>query len=226
MQRRQARSPWEEAYRTQGRLWRGVRLDDLTHRVMAARPALRNAAWLDAGCGDGKGLVPLSAALAPEAPAPIGADAARWALVRTREAFHAAGRRRPPFVRADARSWPFADAVFGALRAVYLFGHLPGSDRGRAFDEAFRVLAPAGVLLVSEFGAGDFRAGTGTETEPGTFRRGVGIETHYFSSPELSQLAAAAGFVVEHAEPVRYAVGYGGVERPRERIDLVARRPA
>ena len=39
-----------------------------------------------------------------------------------------------------------------------------------------------------EFDAEDMRAGQGDEVEPGTFQRGQGILTHYFTEREVEQL--------------------------------------
>lgn len=212
--------PWEESYRRQGRLYGGVRLDKLSAAWLDADPQRARLRWLDAGCGDGKGTVPLAARVHDV----VAADDAIWALRRTREAFTAASASAPPLARADARAWPFRDGAFGAVRAFHLIGHVRADDRARALAEIHRLLAPGGTLLWTEFGTGDFRCGKGEEVEPLTFRRGFGIETHYFTADEMTRLAEAAGFVVSAPQPETFTVRYGGVDRPRERWHVVAVR--
>lgn len=51
-------------------------------------------------------------------------------------------------VCASATDLPFADASFDAVTASLFFHELPPDVRARAFDEAFRVLAPGGTLAV------------------------------------------------------------------------------
>lgn len=216
---RAAPHPWEEAYRRQGRLWRGVRLDEGSARLLEDHPRLMGERWLDAGCGDGKGLVPL---LDQAGGQVVGADHAVWGLRLVRSADAAAGRR---VVRADAAAWPFPDGCFAAVRAVHLVGHFVKGSRGVVVEELARVMRRGGFLLLVEFGTGDFRCGHGDEVEPASYRRGVGIVTHYFEAGEVEGLAREAGLEVVSSEAERFEVSYGGVLRRRERFRVVARRP-
>lgn len=216
---RQAPRPWEEAYRRQGRLWRGSRLDGWTAAFLERHPDAAAGRWFDAGCGDGKGLAPLARDVTPRHL--FGGDRSHWGLRLAREQ---ADSVRGHLVRSDARAWPFPDSTFDVVRAVHLIGHLPAAARQAAVLETGRILRPEGVLLVSEFGTGDFRRGQGEEVEPSSYRRGHGIVTHYFDRDELVALVTAAGLVVESCEAERFVVRYGGVERPRERWGVVARK--
>lgn len=221
------RRAWEREYRERGRLWRGVRLDAATAELLTAQPALRQARWLEAGCGDGKGLVPLAAALAPEAPPVVGLDASRWALRRSAQSARERLPGVPPrvaLVRGDVGSPPFPAAYFGAVRAVHVLGHLRAPDRAHAAAALAGLVAPEGWLVASEFGSEDFRAGSGERVEAGTVRRGVGVETHYFEAGELARLVTAAGIAVVAARPERFHVTYGGKRLLRHRWDVVARR--
>ena len=92
------------------------------------------------------------------------------------------------FALADARSLPFADASFDAVVAFHVIGHLAAEGRARCAQEAARVMRTGGTLYFSGFSGEDFRAGTGCETEPGTFERRNGIATHYFSEEEVLAL--------------------------------------
>lgn len=190
----------------------------MTAGVLAAHPGLQHGAWFDAGCGDGKGLAPLAGRLEGTL---TGADRSVWGLRLAREQ---AEPVRDRLLRADARAWPIADGAFDVVRAVHLLGHLCEEDRGVAVREAARLLRPGGWLLVAEFGTGDFRCGTGTVVEENSFRRGHGIVTHYFTRDELHSLVEGAGLGATSCEAERFTVGYGGVARPRERWELVARK--
>ena len=44
-----------------------------------------------------------------------------------------------------------------------------------------RVLRPGGEVRFKAFSRADMRFGKGEEVEPGTFIRGAGVLTHYFS---------------------------------------------
>jgi len=88
----------------------------------------------------------------------------------------------------DVASLPFQDAVFDAVFAFHVIGHLRENDRHRAALEAARVLKGGASLFFLEFGVEDMRAGKGLEVEPNTFRRGGGILTHYFSEGEVLEL--------------------------------------
>lgn len=223
--RRWAPKPWEEAYRTQGRLWGGSRLDTPTARLLEAHPGLRQGAWLDLGCGDGKGLVPLRTHLDDAAPAPVGCDLSRWGLRRAREACRDAAVPPLPLVQADARRLPFPDGMFDAVRAVHIVGHLLEDGPARAARAVHRVLRPGGVVLSTEFGRDDLRAGKGEPVAPWTWRRGTGIVTRYWRPDELEALWRDAGFEDAAAETERFTVDYGGVPCLRERHTVVARRP-
>lgn len=197
-----------------------MRLDALTLGFLSERPTAAEGRWFDAGCGDGKGIGALVGRL--YSGRLIGADAAAWGLrVVRREVPAMRGR----IVRADARAWPYPDRVFDVVRAIHLLGHLDEKGRELAAAELHRLVRPGGHLLVGEFGTGDFRCGRGEEVAPRTFRRGVGIETHYFEGEELGTLLVSAGFQVTSIEPERFSVHYDGVERPRERWFVVAKRP-
>lgn len=226
MPKRWKPKPWEEAYRVQGRLWRGGRLDAATILLLTEAGPV-DGLWFDAGCGDGSNLVKLTERLAEhQDPAPIvGADLAVWGLRRAREAFQERDTPLVPLVQADMLHWPFADRAFTAIRAVHLVGHVRADDRPRAVAELVRVLRPGGRIVFAEFGTNDFRAGQGVEVEPHTWRRGHGVETHYFTEPELVALATDAGLVVDRVQVERFDVRYGDADRVRERWLVMASRP-
>jgi SAM-dependent methyltransferase len=83
---------------------------------------------------------------------------------------------------------PFKDQSFDAVFAFHVIGHLHQAGRKASSFEAAHVLRPGGSLFFREFGAEDMRAGRGEEVEPGSFRRGGGVITHYFTEEEVANL--------------------------------------
>ena len=116
-----------------------------------------------------------------------------WKIVAldvSREALHLAHRVRgdAALILADASCLPLQDESFDAVFAFHVTGHLLAKDRSALASEAARVLVPGGRLFFRDFCEQDMRAGQGEEVEPGTFRRGSGILTHYFRESEVKEL--------------------------------------
>jgi len=157
---------WDKDYARRGRLWGGAAkgLPDLP----------QGSAILELGCGDGKTLSAL-----PGGGRILALDISPRALQLAR-------RLRPDacFILADAAVLPLQDELFDAVFAFHVTGHLLAAERRALAREAARVLADGGSLFFRDFGAEDMRAGQGEEAEPGTFRRGGGILTHYFTEEE------------------------------------------
>merc|ERR1719161_3464299 len=60
---------------------------------------------------------------------------------------------RPPpatFVQAPAEKLPFEDGSFDAVVCVYLFHEMPEAARAAAAAEMARVLAPGGVMILTD----------------------------------------------------------------------------
>jgi SAM-dependent methyltransferase len=91
-------------------------------------------------------------------------------------------------VVADARTIPFQNGSFDGVAANHILAHGLAADRCRIARELCRVLRHGGQLWFCDFSTGDFRNGTGHEAEPGTFVRGNGILTHYFTDNEVAGL--------------------------------------
>ena len=163
---------WEKEYKSRGRLWGGGLpfLPDLP-------PGSR---VLELGCGNGK---TLSAALRYPwsiAALDISNEAIRLGRIAAQE--------RADFLVADACLLPFRDQAFDAVFAFHVVGHVPHAEREMMAAEATRVLKFGGKLFFRDFGAEDMRAGVGEEVEPGTFMRGQGVTTHYFTEYEAEDL--------------------------------------
>jgi len=158
---------WDKDYASRGRLWGGAAKDlpDLP----------RGLTILELGCGDGKTLSAL-----PGGGRIVALDISPRALQLARRLRPDAG-----FILADAAILPLQEESFDVLFAFHVTGHLLAAERRALAQEAARVLAPGGSLFFRDFGAEDMRAGQGEEAEPGTFRRGGGILTHYFTEGEV-----------------------------------------
>jgi MPBQ/MSBQ methyltransferase len=170
-----ARGAWEADYARKGRLYAGA-----PHPLP---PFPAGSRVLELGCGNGK---TLSAMLAPGwqvTAVDFSLQAAVLARKITRE-YPLAG-----IVQADARHLPFRDAFFDAIFAHHVLGHMDGTGRDLAALELSRVMKPSGRLCFRDFSVRDFRYGSGRVTEPGTFLRGNGIATHYFTPEEVTALS-------------------------------------
>jgi len=165
---------WDNDYSRRGKVWGGA-----VHNLPPLGAGIR---VLELGCGNGKTF----AALAGKGCDVVGVDFSSFAAVlcrsQVKEPVHG------NIAIADICHLPFSDATFDAVFAFHVIGHLPAKARIVCAKEAARVLKNKGALYFSEFSREDFRAGTGTETEPGTFERKNGIATHYFSEEEVQTL--------------------------------------
>jgi SAM-dependent methyltransferase len=163
---------WEKEYKSRGHLWGGG-LPSLPDLPMDSRV-------LELGCGNGK---TLSAALHyPWSIAALDISDEAIRLSRT------AAPVRADFLVADACLLPFRDLAFDAVFAFHVVGHVLHAERETMAAEATRVLRFGGKLFFRDFGVEDMRAGMGEEVEPGTFRRGQGVTTHYFTEYEAEDL--------------------------------------
>lgn len=166
------RNAWEKEYQTRGRLWGGG-LPFLPDLPLGSRV-------LELGCGNGK---TLSAMVSH--PWTIAAlDVSAGAVILSRIDAPA----RADFLVAEACHLPFRDRAFDAVFAFHVVGHALHDGREKIASEAARVLKHGGKLFFRDFGMEDMRSGTGIEVEPGTFRRGLGVTTHYFTENEARDL--------------------------------------
>jgi MPBQ/MSBQ methyltransferase len=135
---------------------------------------------LELGCGNGKTLSAMLRHPWSIAAMDISDEAIR--LGRT------AAPGRADFLVADACFLPFRDLAFDAVFAFHVVGHVLHAEREMMASEVTRVLKHGGKLFFLDFGVEDMRAGMGEEVEPGTFRRGQGVTTHYFTEDEAKDL--------------------------------------
>ncbi|MFC5366693.1 class I SAM-dependent methyltransferase [Salinirubrum litoreum] len=138
---------------------------------LAERPVGR---VLDVGGGTGRAAVELDAAER------IVVDAARGMLTRARD-------RGLDTVQGDARRLPVADQSADAVTIVDAFHHLP--DQRRVVREAWRVLAPGGVLVVRDFDP-DTLLGRGLVLAEDV----VGFDSTFTGPDDLAAFLGDAGF--------------------------------
>jgi ubiquinone/menaquinone biosynthesis C-methylase UbiE len=165
---------WDDDYTRRGMLWSGVTHDlpDLPDRSHI----------LELGCGNGKAVN----AMIYRGWNVTAIDFSSTAVALCRQVI-----RNPSdslIMVADARRSPFKNAVFDAVFATHIIGHMQEPDRRSTAGEVTRVLRTAGMVFFCEFSVHDFRFGKGCEIEEATFRRGNNIITHYFSEQEVLDL--------------------------------------
>jgi SAM-dependent methyltransferase len=167
------RDAWDRGYCSKGRRY-GRAPRDLP-------PLPAGSLILEAGCGEGKTI-----------PAMVTRSWEVMAIDFSMEALMLC--RRNPFlpdvtcIQADMRALPFREGVFDGVFLTHSAGHSLEPSRNDIAREAASVLKSGGRLFFRGFSTGDFRAGTGTLIEPGTWIRGDGIPTHYFTLAEVISL--------------------------------------
>ncbi len=117
--------------------------DGPAYRAAVTEAGLRpGGVAVDVGCGTGRALAPLRAAVGP-AGTVIGLDVTPEMLAAAGPAAAAAGAAR---VLADARVLPLADQTADAIFAAGLVNHLPDTVGG--LRELARVTRPGGLLVL------------------------------------------------------------------------------
>ncbi|MGB7788507.1 class I SAM-dependent methyltransferase [Methanoregula sp.] len=193
---------WEENYASRGPLWGGAvhLLPDLPNRARV----------LELGCGNGKTL----SAMRSRGWNVTGIDISPRALQLARHA--SPGEPEITLAVADIRQLPFCAGSFDAVCAFHVLGHISTLDRASALQEISRVTRAGGQVFFRDFSTRDFRYGQGKETGPGTFLRGNGIQTHYFTGREVVDLFT--GFVAESTGTCSWLMRVKGMEYVRSEI--------
>ena len=109
-------------------------------------------------------------------------------------------------VQASATDLPHPDGSVDAVIVVDAFHHFP--DHKRCLAEMARVLAPGGVLVVTEFDRGS-RRGRALDAAEGL----VGFDSTFYTAPELEAAIGETGLDVR---PIEYGfeMTIAGVKPP------------
>lgn len=185
------RDAWDKDYSARGPVWSGA---------VADLPALpESSRVLELGCGNGKTL----AGMLNKGWRVTATDFSSRAIALSRRIPSSGSAAE--LILSDARISPFRPGSFDAVFALHVLGHLLADERVSAVREIERVLRPGGSLFFGEFSVNDFRFGKGTGAGPGTFVRGNGIRTHYFTADEVHDLFASFGVALleERTWPMR-----------------------
>lgn len=166
-----------------------------------------NAAVADIGCGPGqvacylhnRGLAAMGVDIAPEMVA-------------------LAQRLTPaiPFRQGNLLDLPFAGGTLAGITAFYSIIHLSPTDRPRALREFYRVLGPAGLVLVA-FHIGDERIHLDEWWD-----QPVDLDFQFIRTETLRDELEEAGFVVEMTLE---RCPYEPLEHPSRRGYILARKP-
>lgn len=168
------RTVWDAAYQRRTRLY---------GRAAPPVPDLPpGARVLELGSGNGRN----TGILLRQGYDVVALDFSRAAVSAARSSLPATGPGHT--VLADARALPLRTGSCDAVIARHIIGHMPRAGREQIAAEICRVLKAGGTLHFSAFSRGDFRYGKGEAVENGTFLRGNGISTHYFTGNEVTTL--------------------------------------
>jgi SAM-dependent methyltransferase len=168
------RDAWETRYRLKGRQW-GNAPSDFTGIIPTGTV-------LELGIGDGKNLRTRNT----EGIFPIGLDFSPTALRLCRSDPSLCSIS---LLLGDMCFLPLRSETIDHIFAHHILGHIPIRLSRTLIDEMYRILRPEGRAIVTVFARGDMREGTGKEVEPGTFLRGDGIITRYFTPDDIILLA-------------------------------------
>jgi ubiquinone/menaquinone biosynthesis C-methylase UbiE len=202
------RTAWDEDYRLRGQLWGG------SPAFLPDIPA--GSRVLEIGCGSGKTV----GALLHRSCDVTAIDFSEKAVEMTRRIMMRYDTGDA--VVTDARHLPFHDKAFECVVARYIIGHVRIEGRRVVAREAVRVLQPGGHLVVQVFSVDDMRNGSGRQVEDGTFLRGGGIITHYFTVQEVEALFPA--LKKESVTPWHWTIRVRGRDLIRAVIVAVFRR--
>jgi 2-polyprenyl-3-methyl-5-hydroxy-6-metoxy-1,4-benzoquinol methylase len=196
----------------------------LTEEIAALLPV---AAYLDAGCGDGRFLAALPS-LGPVPARVVGVDIADSILGTAHRAATAAGLDLE-LVRGNLERLPLEDAEFDLVVSIQVVEHL--LDPAAGIGELARVLRPGGTLLLST----DNRARRITQVlnaprwlvatlmRKRNYREKFDFPHGTFSRRELVALLESAGLEVERTRTFRFSI-VGASQRVRRQLNRVDSR--
>ncbi len=197
---------WDGEYTTKGALWKGA-----PRQSIDLRPG---SVVLEVGCGSGKTISGMSGVRA------VGIDISSVALEMCRTMYSSEGQE---YAIADAGKLPFREGCFDVVLSFHILEHLYRREREESAREMLRVLRPGGEIMFKAFSQADMRFGKGNEVEPGSFIRGAGVLTHYFSPGEVRTLFRGA--TETSFEEIRIEKMIMGRDVLRSRLSFVFKKP-
>jgi len=131
----------------------------------------------------------------------------------------AQARRLNPGLRFEVGTMlalDLGDEQLGGVAAFYSIVNVPREDQPTAFAEIWRVLRPAGLLLVA------FHIGDEDLHLEEWWGKAVSIDFLFFQPAEIEDRLRAAGFAIEES---LVRAPYPEVEHPSRRAYILARKP-
>jgi len=194
---------WDAEYKRHGGIWRGESALDIGKYMGKGRV-------LEAGCGNGKGVLPLVRAGYDV----TGLDVSKSAV----DSIRGLGAN---LVHGDICDFS-SRRKFDAVVCRYVLGALKQEDRLLAVKNITSLLKKGGFVFFEDFAVWDMRFGKGEEIEANTFRRGNGILCHYFGLEEAKGLFK--GLAALELAGSGFRRRYGGVEYERRLVSGVFRK--
>lgn len=160
----------------------------------------------DIGCGPGH----VAAFLAASSIEVEGIDLSSAMIAQARQRYPTL-----TFNQGDMRSLGVADAVFGGITAFYSIIHLAEDELVPTFQEWWRVLRPAGLVLVA------FHIGDNVMHLDEWWQQPVDLDFHFLPVQKVSAALAQAPFTIE---AIVQRAPYPDVEHPSQRAYVLARK--
>lgn len=204
-----ARENWDTDYQRKGRLYGGT--------PPTIPPLPPGSRVLELGCGNGR---LLTAMLHRDWLVSAIDFSPRAAILARSVACEGSGA---DIAIADATALPFRSGSFDGIAAYHILGHGKIPDRTAIAREIIRLLSPGGQLWFADFSTNDFRYGSGSPVEPGTFLRGNGVQTHYFTETEVEGIFS--GLLKESLRRDEWMLRVRGRDHRRSEISAVFKKP-
>jgi len=198
---------WEQEYTHL--TWGGPRSIEMVRTHLSS-----GCCVLDAGCGNGRHLLPLSRLYRA-----FGVDVSPTA-VKLARSYLKKSDRCAGYAASTITRLPFADRSFNGIVCIEVLQHLFDDERRMAVGEFRRVLVPGGMLFFEAPGVEDLRYG-GEEVESHTFLRKNGIIYHYFTKEEVTSLFD--GFEIVDIKDIKIEKRFRGKPYTHHRIRAAAR---
>lgn len=160
----------------------------------------------DIGCGPGH----VAAFLAERSVEVEGIDLSSAMIAQARGRFPALS-----FAQGDMRALAAADATFGGITAFYSIIHLAEDELVPTFQEWWRVLRPAGLVMVA------FHIGDTIAHFDEWWQQPVDLDFHFLPVERVTAALAQAQFTIE---ATTQRAPYPGVEHPSQRGYVLARK--